>query len=282
MPFTDKRPTIAVPLKLTLLPSQQEWMNNWRHNFLSIWLKHLADINTILYLSVGQIPFPFCIKSPLLTSWSRLPLEKLTLAHLIKPFSGFHDPEGSRPLSQIHQLVHILKQMDTIHVLLYPQVVLISSHLHLGLADYLPTLGFLQKLCIPLSSAMRVTFPAKFILDLNILIMCSEGHRSWSFTFCKFSCLLVHFRFTTILCFLIYFLSFFAIFLLWHFTIVLLLYFPSYFWSCVSFLRHASTSRPATLSHSCVWLHHWALQEKNNDITGYCACAIPSYSIIAY
>ena len=67
---------------------------------LSICLKYLADINTILYLSVGQIQFPFCVKSPLLKSRSRLPLEKLTLAHLIKPFSGFHDPEGSLPLSQ--------------------------------------------------------------------------------------------------------------------------------------------------------------------------------------
>lgn len=103
-------------------------------------------------------------------------------------------------------LVHILKQMDTIHILLFLQVALISSHLLLGLADYLPTSGFLQKLCIPLYFATRVTLPAKFILDLNILIMCSEGHRSWSFTFCIFSCLLIHFRFTTILCFfLIYF-----------------------------------------------------------------------------
>ena len=72
-------------------------------------------------------------------------------------------------------LVHILKQMHTIHALLHLQVVLISSHLHLGLADCLPTLGFLQKLRILLPSAMCVTFPAKFILDLNILIMCSEG-----------------------------------------------------------------------------------------------------------
>jgi len=62
--------------------------------------KTFSRFNTILYLSVGQIPFPFCIKSPLLTSWSTLPLEKLTLAHLIKLFSGFHDPEGSLPLSQ--------------------------------------------------------------------------------------------------------------------------------------------------------------------------------------
>jgi len=77
-----------------------------------------------------------------------------------------------------HLLAHILKQMDTIHVRQFLQVVLIASHLRLGLADYLPTLGFLQKLCISLYSAMRFTFPAIFILDLNTLIMCSEGRRS--------------------------------------------------------------------------------------------------------
>jgi hypothetical protein len=107
-----------------------------------------------------------------------------------------------------HPLVHILKQMDTIHVLQFLQVALIASHRRLSLADYLPTLGFLQKLCISLYSAMRVTFPAIFIPDLKALIMCSEGRRSWGFTFCNFSCLLVHFRFTNILFFKLIFIIF--------------------------------------------------------------------------
>ena len=141
--------------------------------------------------------------------------------------------------------------MDTIHVLLFLQVVLISSHLHLGFADYLPTLGFLRKLCIPLSSAMRVTFPAKYIHDLNIVIVCSEGTDREALHSENFpaSWYILDSRLSYVF-FLIY--HFFAIFLLWPFTFVLLLCFPSYFWSCVSFLLHASTSRPATLSHSCV------------------------------
>ena len=237
--------------------------------FLSICLKHLADINTILYLSVGQIPFPFCIKSPIPTSWSRIPLEKLTMAHLIKPLSCFHDTEGSLPLTQ-KPTIGPYPKIDGYNP--RPSIstscfnILPSTPRSWRLSAYF---GFSKKLCVPLSSAMRVTFPAKFILDLNILIMYNKGHRSWSFTFCKFSCLLVHFRFMSIL----FFNLFFSFFLLWHFTFVLLPCFPSYFWSCVSFLRHASTSRPVTLNHSCFWLHHWAHQQKNSDITGYCAWA---------
>ena len=124
---------------------------------------------------------------------------------------------------------------------------------------------------------MRVTFPAKFTLDLNILIICSEGHNSWIFTFCKFSCLLVHFRFTTFLCFLIYFYQFFAIFLLRHFTFILFFIFPSYFWFCGSLPIYASTSRPATLSHTCVWPHHWLHQQTTNPITGVVLTLTISY-----
>ena len=127
----------------------------------------------------------------LLTPWCRVLLKKLTGLQLIKKFPAFH---GTRTFitaltSLRHPSLSWASPIQSIypHPTFWRSVLILSTHLRLGLLSGLFPSGFLTKtLYAPLSSPIRATCPAHLILlDFITSTILGEEYKSFSSSLCS-------------------------------------------------------------------------------------------------
>ena len=140
--------------------------------------------------------------SALLTSWCRVVLEKLTGLQLVKKFPAFH---GTRRFitaftSVRHPSLSWASPIQSIypHPTSWRSILILSTHLRLGLPSGLYTSGFPTKnLYTPLSSSIRATCPAhlKIIGFRNVILRkFLRTHKYWEplqeiWSLCRFGAL---------------------------------------------------------------------------------------------
>ena len=123
----------------------------------------------------------------LLTSWSRVHLEKLTDLQLAKKFPAFY---GTRRLITAFTIARHLSlptassiQSIPPHPTSWRSIIILSSHLRLGLPNGLFPLGFPTKILYTLlPSSIRATYPAHLIiLDFITRTVLGEEYRTLTF-----------------------------------------------------------------------------------------------------
>ena len=142
------------------------------------------------YQNAEEIPYALTNRiisiTYLLTPWCRVLLEKLTGLQLVKKFPAFH---GTRRLITAHTSVRHLslswaRPIQSIypHFASWWSIIILSTHLHLGLPSGLFPSGFPTKtLYTPLSSPIRATCPAHLILlDFITCTILGEEYKSFS------------------------------------------------------------------------------------------------------
>jgi len=126
----------------------------------------------------------------LLTPWCRVLLEQLTGLQLVKKFPAFHGTRRfNTALTSVHQLSLSWPspiQSRYSHPTSWRSYLILSIYLRLGLPIGLFTSGFPTKtLYTPLSSPIRATYPAHFILlDFITRTILGEQYKSFSSSLC--------------------------------------------------------------------------------------------------
>ena len=127
----------------------------------------------------------------LLIPWCRVLLEKLTGLQLVKKFSAFHGTR--RFMTALTSVRHLSLSWASPIQSVYPHptswksILILSTHLRLGLLSGLLPSGFLSKtLYTPLSSPIRATCPAHLILlDFITRTILGEEYKSFSSSLCN-------------------------------------------------------------------------------------------------
>ena len=127
----------------------------------------------------------------LFTPWCRVLLEQLTGLQLVKKFPAFHGTW--RFITALTSVRHLSLSWASPIQSIYPHptswrpVLILSTHLHLGLPSGLFPSGFpTTTLYTPLSSPIRATCSAHFILlDFITRTILGEEYKSFSFSLCN-------------------------------------------------------------------------------------------------
>ena len=131
------------------------------------------------------------VVSYLLTPWCRVLLEKLTGLQLVMKFPAFHGTR--RFITALTSVRHLSLSWANPIQSIYPHptswrsVLILSTHLHLGLPSGLLPSGFPTKTPnTPLSSPIRTTCPAHLIiLHFITRTILGEQYKSFSFSLCS-------------------------------------------------------------------------------------------------
>ena len=152
--------------------------------------QRVADINIYFLIDIvwgrpSNLKFSCEILTFLLSPWCRVLLEKLTGLQPVKKFPAFHGTR--RFITALTNVRHLsLSWANPIqsiypHPISWRSILILSTHLRLGLPNGLLTSGFPSKtLYTPLSPPIRATCPAHLILlDLRAPIdrRCSLRYR---------------------------------------------------------------------------------------------------------
>ena len=127
----------------------------------------------------------------LLTPWCRVLLEKLTGLQLVKKFPDFHGTR--RFITALTSVSHLSLswaspiQSTYPHPTSWSSILILSTHLRLGLSNFLFPSGFpSNNLYIPFSSPIRATCPAQLILlDFITRTILGEEYKSFSSLLCN-------------------------------------------------------------------------------------------------
>ena len=133
----------------------------------------------------------FPVRTYLLTPWCRVLLEKLTGLQLVKKFPAFHGTR--RFITTLTRPRHLSLSWASPIQSIYPHptswrsILILSTHIHLGLPSGLFPSGFPTKtLYTLLSSPIRVTCPAHHIpLDFITRTILGEEYKSFSSSLCN-------------------------------------------------------------------------------------------------
>jgi len=140
-----------------------------------------------------------CLWPNLLTPWSRVLLEKLTVSQIVKKFPAFYGTRGFiTALTSSHYLPlfwAISIQSITPHPTSWRSILISSFHLFLGLLSCPFLSAFPTKtLYMPLLSSIRAAFSTHLILlDFITHKILGEQYRSFSSSLCSF----LYFLFTS-------------------------------------------------------------------------------------
>ena len=125
-----------------------------------------------------------------LTPWCRVLLEKLTGLQLVKKFPAFHGTR--RFITALTSVRHLSLswaspiQSTYPHPTFWRSILILSTHLRVGLPSGLSPSGFPKTLYTPLSSPIRATCPAHLILlDFITRIILGEEYKSFSSSLCS-------------------------------------------------------------------------------------------------
>ena len=127
----------------------------------------------------------------LLTPWCRALLEQPTGLQLVKTFPTFYGTQRfiTTPTSLHHPSLSSASPIQSIypHRTSWRSILILSTHLHLGLPSGLSPSGFPTKtLYAPLPSPIRATCPAHLILlDFITRTILGEEYRSFSSSLCN-------------------------------------------------------------------------------------------------
>ena len=127
----------------------------------------------------------------LLTPWRRVLVEKLTGLQLVNKFTAFHGTR--RFITALTSVRHLSLSWASPIQSIYPHpnswrsILILSTHLHLGLPTGLLPSGFPTKtLYTPLSPPIRATCQAHFILlDVITRTILGEEYKSFSSSLCS-------------------------------------------------------------------------------------------------